>query len=134
MQTLVNRNGHVSKGKTTETRKGKVSHKRSRRQQAAWLGGLVVGGIIPAITYHVAHYQTETHPMLWLGVAGGLAYSAPMCAEWFARYAGPWKAWGFVVALEVAMTFTPSLWTSLPALATLVGINAMILAKRFAQD
>ena len=71
--------------------------------------------------------------MLWLAVTGGLAYSAPMVATWFSRYAGPIKAWGFVVSLEVAMTFTEG-WTPLAALTVLTGLNAYILAGRFAQD
>ena len=71
--------------------------------------------------------------MLWLAVAGGLAYSAPMVAAWFSRYSGPIKAWGFVVALEVAMTFTEG-WTPLAALAVLTGLNAYILAGRFIAD
>jgi hypothetical protein len=56
-----------------------------------------------------------------------------MVAGWFTRYAGTVKAWGFVVALEVTMTFTEG-WTPLAALAVLTEINAYILAGRFSND
>jgi hypothetical protein len=71
--------------------------------------------------------------MLWLAVAGGVAYSAPMIAAWFGRYAGTIKAWGFVMALEVAMIFTEG-WTPCAALMVLTGLNAYILAGRFTID
>jgi hypothetical protein len=69
---------------------------------ASYAVGAVVGGIIPAITWDVAHHQAPTNPTLWLAVAGGLLYSAPLVAAWFSRYVGRIKAWGFVAALETA--------------------------------
>lgn len=97
------------------------------------MAGLLIGGIIPSITWDIVHHQVGERPMLWLAVAGGLAYSAPMVANWFSRYAGAIKAWGFVVSLEVAMTFTGG-WTPIAALLVLTGLNAYILAGRFASD
>lgn len=106
---------------------------RRRRNLKAYLAGIVIGGILPAISCDVAHNQTGQYPMLWLAVAGFLAYSAPMVAEWFTRYAGQFKAWGFVVGLETAMTFTHG-WTAIAALVVLTGLNAYVLANRFTQD
>lgn len=105
----------------------------NRKRIAAFMAGLLIGGIIPSITWDIAHHQVEARPMLWLAVAGGLAYSAPMVASWFGRYAGTIKAWGFVVSLEVAMTFTEG-WTPIAALLVLTGLNAFILAARFTND
>lgn len=105
------------------------------------MAGAWTGGIVPAITYAVAHYQAPDltkqpwtpSAALWLVVIGGLAYSAPMVAAWMTRYAGQVKAWGFVISLEVAMTFTDHI-TALPALLTLVTINGIILGNRISQD
>lgn len=116
------------KTRTSKTTKAKTPLSQILRV----LAGLIIGGIIPAVTYHVAHYQVQVNPMLWLGVAGGLAYSAPTVAEWFSNYATPLKAWGFVIALEIAMTFTAQT-TALPALGVLIAINAFVLARKFSE-
>jgi len=103
------------------------------------LAGAWTGGIIPTLTYLIAHYQAPNlvdgtpwtpKAALWLAVIGGLAYSAPTVAHWFSRYSNNIKAWGFVASLETAMTIT-DYTTSLPALLTLVGINAWVLADKF---
>lgn len=104
-----------------------------RRKGWSFASGIVLGGIIPAITYEVAHYQVEGKAMLWLAVAGGLAYSAPMVAAWFARYAGPLKSWGFVISLETALTVTDNV-TAIPALLALIGLNAWVLGNRINND
>jgi hypothetical protein len=105
----------------------------AKRKGYAFASGTLLGGIIPAITYHVAHYQVQSMPMLWLAVAGGLAYSAPMVAAWFSRYAGTVKAWGFVVSLETALTITNNI-TAIPALLCLIGLNAWVLGNRINND
>lgn len=111
-----------------------------KRSMVASMGACYMGGIIPALTFGVAHFQAPSlfgqwspQSALWLVVLGGLCYSSPMIAEWFARYAGRVKAWGFVVSLEVAMTWT-DLYTAIPALLTLVALNGMILRDKFAND
>lgn len=113
-----------------------VSRRRLNRvKKKGWsfASGVVLGGIIPAITWECSHYQVESKPMLWLAVAGGLAYSAPVVAQWFARYSGPLKSWGFVVSLEVALTFTDYI-TAVPALICLIGLNAWVLGNRINND
>ena len=114
-------------------RRRKNQTAEGKKRIFAYLAGLLIGGIIPTITWDVAHHQTQHRPMLWAAVMGGLIYSAPMVAGWFSRYVGQIKGWGFVVALETAMTFTEG-WTTLSALIVLVGLNAYILAGRFTHD
>lgn len=121
--------------KTMELSKSARTRKMNKVRRKGWsfAAGVLLGGIIPAITFDVAHYQVVDTPMLWLAVAGGLAYSAPMVAAWFARYAGTIKAWGFVVSLETALTVTDSV-TAVPALLALIGLNAWVLGNRINQD
>lgn len=125
----IERNGHLpaTKGQRTRIRN------RRKRGWAAFGSGLFLGGIIPALTFETAHYQVEAKPMLWLAVAGGLLYSAPMVAEFCTRYMGSLKAWGFVAMLEISLTFTDSI-TSVPALTALVALNAWVLGKRIQND
>ena len=125
MTMNASRNGH----KGERTRRAN----RVKRKGASFAAGVVLGGIIPAITCELAHYQVQANPALWVAVAGGLIYSAPMVAEWFTRYAGTVKAWGFVASLEVAMTWTDAL-TAIPALLALIGLNAWVLGNRISQD
>ena len=127
--SLAQRNGHIRKS----TRRHVTRRRRGWRKVCAFAAGIVIGGIIPSIAHDVAHNQAQAAPMLWLAVAGFLAYSAPMVAQWFTRYAGQIKAWGFVVGLEAAMVFTQG-WTDWAALAVLTGLNAYVLADRFTQD
>ena len=112
------------------SRRPKNQAAEGKKRIFAYLAGLLIGGIIPTITWDVAQHQTIHRPILWTAVAGGLVYSAPMVAGWFSRYVGQIKGWGFVVALETAMTFTDG-WTTLSALIVLVGLNGYILAGRF---
>lgn len=129
LTSLARRNGHHNK----VTRSIRRRTARGWRYVSSYAAGAIIGGILPAISWDVAHRQTTEFPMLWLAVAGFLAYSAPMVAQWFSRYAGQFKAWGFVVGLETAMTFTHG-WTAIAALAVLIGLNAFVLAARFTQD
>ena len=131
---------HFTEAHDTVTAAIKEAGRRRKNQTTegkkrifAYLAGLLIGGIIPTITWDVAHHQTPHRPMLWVAVVGGLIYSAPMVADWFSRYVGRIKGWGFVIALETAMTFTEG-WTTLSALIVLVGLNAYILAGRFTLD
>lgn len=129
-------NNTVSKG--TQTRRANIA----KMNKWASIGSIYMGGICPIIAMVVAHYQapdlTKIHSFeeipassfLWIIVIGLLAYSAPLIAEWFSKYVGGFKAWGFCIAMETTMSFT-SEWTAIPALLTLIGLNAMILRLRF---
>lgn len=131
----------------TSTLTGAAKSAKTRRcnklkaNASASMGALVMGGIAPCISYHVAHFQApdltavplSPSAFLWLVTAGLLVYSAPLIISWFSRYVGWLKAAGFVVGLETAQTFTA--WpTALPALAVLVTLNAIILRDKFAND
>lgn len=120
-----NRNGYH---KATKARTRKL-----KRKGWSFAAGVVLGGVIPAVTFDVAHRQVQACPMLWLAVAGGLVYSAPMVAAWFTRYAGVVKAWGFVVSLETALVVTDYV-TAIPTLLTLIGLNAWVLGNRISND
>lgn len=115
--------------KSSRTRRRNLA----KRKGWAFASGLLLGGIIPAITFGVAHFQVQTNPALWVAVAGGLVYSAPMVAEFCTRYMGPMKAYGFVCSLEVALTFT-AYSTAVPALLALIGLNAWVLGNRINND
>jgi hypothetical protein len=105
-------------------------------------GACYMGGICPVISYCVAHEQAPNlvdgsqwtpQAALWLVVVGLLVYSAPLVVQWFSRWVGTLKSVGFVVGLEVAQTFTDPT-TALPALVTMVALNAIILRDKFAND
>ena len=67
--------------------------KQVKKNLFAYLAGILIGGIIPTITWDVAHHQTQQCPLLWMAVSGGLIYSAPMVAVWFSRYVGQINGW-----------------------------------------
>ena len=102
--------------------------RNARLAAVAYFAGMMLGGVIPTITWDVAHRQVAQTPLLWLGVAGGLLYSAPIVATWFSAYVGKLKGWGFVLSLEVALTVTQG-WTSITALLVLTALNAYVLGE-----
>jgi hypothetical protein len=130
---------------TTSTKVSKSSKTRrankAKRSLIASLGACYIGGICPVIAFAVSHFQAPNlftaawspRAVLWLVTLGLLVYSAPLIATWFSRWVGSTKAWGFVVAVEVTSTFT-DLTTAIPALVTLVALNAIILRDKFAND
>lgn len=110
-----------------------IAARRSNR--SALICGSMVGGFVPLATFVVAHYETASTPMMWLPVAGGLAYSAMTVFQWArVAYKHPLKALGFVVLLESVMTFSATTWLSLAALAMLIAINAIACACQLVLD
>lgn len=115
--------------------------KRTRRAMLITTGASLLGGILPAISYDVAHRQApdlftqpwSAHHGLWLIVAGLLVYSSFSVQSFMARYVGNLKAWGFVIGIETAATCTDH-WTAIPALLALCVINAVVLGHRMSQD
>jgi len=99
------------------------------------------GGIVPALAFAVAHFQAPSlfdapwtpQSALWLFVVGALTYSAPMVVNWFSRFVGVTKAVGFVLCLEGCLVWTDMI-TAVPALLTLIAINAYVLADRMSND
>lgn len=85
-----------------------------------------MGGFVPVATYIIGHYEVADRPMMWLAVAGGLAYSAKSVFDFATEaFSSPVKALGFVILIEVVMTWAETSALSLAALALLVAINAI---------
>jgi hypothetical protein len=102
-------------------------HRRNRLPTAL---GAALGGIVPVLSFELAHHEVDRAVSLfgqvpaWL-VAGGLLFSALTVYRWGKLcFASPAKALGFVLLLEGAMTFASTPWLSFVALTFLVGINA----------
>lgn len=110
----------------------KSTHKKNR---VSMLCGAVLGGFVPSATYVIGHHDAQAQPMLWLFVAGGLAYSAISVYE-FAKQAfkKPAKALGFVLLIEGAMTFSLTPGLCYAALALLIAINAISAGCNLALD
>jgi hypothetical protein len=138
---MKNTNNTISAKSVTKSTETRRKNKIAKHDWASY-GSIYMGGICPVIAMAVAHCQAPdltkvkswdsipTSAFLWIIVIGLLCYSAPLIAEWFSKYVGNFKAWGFCVAMETTLTFTN--WTtSLPALLTLIALNAMILRNKF---
>lgn len=110
----------------------KVSLLRSNRM--AFTIGMFLGGLVPFVTFMLAHYYVAENPVLWLLVGGGLLFSAMTVFQWGRMaFGNPWKSAGFVVLLEGVMTFTDIYLAGL-ALATLIFINATATACKLAME
>jgi hypothetical protein len=106
----------------------KLSLLRSNRM--AFTIGTLLGGLVPFVTFMLAHYYVTANPVLWLLVGGGLLFSAMTVFQWGRMaFGNGWKSAGFVLLLEGVMTFTDIYLAGL-ALATLVFINATATACR----
>lgn len=89
------------------------------------VGALFAGGV-PVASYQTAHHDVEANPWLWVAVAGCLLFSSITVFRWASlAFQSGAKALGYVVILEVVMTFSPTWWLSAGALAILVVINAI---------
>lgn len=106
------------------------------RHRPAALLGAALGGVVPLLTYTVAHAELED----WLDpraaiVVGGLAYSAKTVWQWGRRaFDCPWKATGFVLLLEGVMVASTVPWLAQLALGYLICINACATACQIARD
>lgn len=113
-----------------------VKTKKSIVNLIAKIWSTIVGGIAPVISYDVAHHQAtplshkyNNGSLLWIITLGLLIYSAPTVQDYLDRFVNnKLKSWGFVIAMEVSMTFTEG-WTSLASLAMIVSINALVLGR-----
>lgn len=95
----------------------------------AALTGLVLGGIIPGITWTIVHFEVTATPALWILAGGGLLYSAITVFDWVtATFGNSFKSTGFVVLLEGALAFSHILAVSLTVLGVLVFINGVSAA------
>lgn len=102
--------------------------KSLRKSLCGALIGLVIGGIIPVITYWLAHYRTHQCPMFWIIVAGGLSFSSITVFAWgMMAFQNKFKAVGLVLLLEATLTFASG-WGAIACLAVVVLINAVSMA------
>lgn len=96
--------------------------------------GAVLGGLVPVMTYTLAHHYVQALPALWLLVAGGLIFSALTVYQWGrVAFGSAWKSAGFVLLLEGILTFTDAKLAG-TSLAALVFINATATACRLAVE
>jgi len=115
------------------------------RSSLALTLGAALGGLVPCLTYVVAHVgelvhveggtvtaAPWTHPA-WLLVAGGLLFSAKTVYAWTAAAFGDrLKALGFVALVEGVLLLSPSPAVAYVALAYLIVINALGTGARLA--
>jgi hypothetical protein len=102
-----------------------------RNRVATYLGCLL-GGIVPFVSYVVAHHEIDTSASTARNVAsaalvaGGLLFSARTVYEWgrLAFRAGG-KALGFVLLMEGTMIASRTPWLALTALVYLVAVNGI---------
>jgi hypothetical protein len=93
--------------------------------------GALLGGLVPLVTYILAHHEVDASAPLAGQVAtylvlGGLAFSAPTVYGWGKiAFRSNAKAGGFVVLLEGTLTLAHTPWLSVAALVYLVAINAI---------
>lgn len=100
-----------------------------RRNALATLIGAILGGFVPCATYVIAHGEvartSHGYAMLAL-VIGGLVFSAKTVWQWASlAFRDPWKATGFAMLIEGAMTLSSNQTLTLVALGLLAGINAI---------
>lgn len=107
----------------------KLSCKPANR--AALVVGLLLGGLVPLVSFVLAHYEVDGNVVVYLQlpaylVLGGLLYSAKSVYEWGCKaFASSLKSFGFLVLLEGTMILSHTSWLGYAALAYLVSINAV---------
>jgi hypothetical protein len=129
----------------TRTKKNSSAHKSAflkqlaslRTQKLATAFGFIIGGIIPVLSFLIAHYTTGK--CRWVIVAGALAYSAVSVFQAMFRILGSdvlagIKALGFVILLECSMVFVDWSVVSYIALGVLVLFNAVSYADALVND
>lgn len=93
------------------------------------LHGLILGGFVPSAVYALVHFEAAAHPIFWVMILGGLAYSAISVFHWAKSAFHMWvKAVGFVLLLEGMVTFSNERWLGLTGLVLLVTINGISAA------
>lgn len=97
--------------------------------------GLLMGGCAPIFTFGVVHLVLPFHPerayILCAIAAGGLLFSAPKVYKWgLSAWGSKVEALGAVMFLEGVMTFVPSFYLPMAALAILIFVNGTYSACR----
>lgn len=95
------------------------------QHRLALIAGCILGGLVPAASYVMAHVEAYEHPLKWALVAAGMIYSAISVFDWSkTAFRNAVKAFGFVVLLEGVAIFASTQALSLAALFVLIAINA----------
>lgn len=93
--------------------------------------GFALGAFVPLASYTEVHTEVSHRPLLWFLVAGGLIYSSTSVYSWAVKFLPHWTtALGFVVLLELTLTFCGIPWLSQAGLAILMMLNAINAATR----
>jgi len=91
--------------------------------------GAVLGAIIPASIWFIAHFDIDASKGFQISyalVAAGLMFSAKTVFDWGCMaFKQPLKAFGFVVLIEGIMTFSHLVWLSVVTLIVLMTINGI---------
>lgn len=108
-----------------------------KQHKLATVFGFVIGGIIPVLSFLIAHKATGH--CRWIIVAGALAYSATSVFQAMHRILGgdglaAIKALGFVILIESSMVFVNLQYVSYTALGVLVLFNAVAYADALVND
>lgn len=93
----------------------------------ATFGGFLLGGVVPFMSYMVAHHDMKSYfdPKALL-VLGGLVFSFYTVNRWGENaFQSKLKAFGFVVLIEGTMVFSNITWLSIVALVFLIVINGI---------
>jgi hypothetical protein len=111
------------------------------RNRLATLLGFLLGGVIPAASFQVAHNEVDHARPLYAQLAsyvvvGCLTFSAPTVFQWARRaFGGSWvKALGYVVALEALLVASGTPWLGYTMLVFLVAINGIATGARLSLD
>ena len=111
----------------------------------ATLGGMLVGALAPVSTFWVSHHEFNMDPIgnLAIGrdvvdgliIVGGCVLSARSVYDWTRIFfRDQYKAVGFVLMAECAMSFCSTHWLNWLALAYLVVINGISSGCNVALD
>lgn len=109
------------------------------RSRAAFVTGLLLGAVVPGMTFVEAHREIDWQRPLWgqpsvLFVLGGLLFSAFTLWHWGKQaFSSRVKATGFVVLLEGVMVTSHTPWLALLALGYLIAINGIATACNLAR-
>ncbi len=96
--------------------------------------GFIWGGSAPFVVYHLAHGGLDpardlAHQINAYFIFGGLIFSAITVYQWSqVAFRSPAKAFGFVLMIEGAMTFSGIRWLALYCLVMLICINGVATA------
>ncbi len=112
----------------------------------SFLFGCILGGVVPLITWHTAHFETHgLNPFepaagfrwvcAWLIIGAGFVVSGITVWQWAYRaFGGPLKSTAFVVLFELGMLTSQYWYIHAPLLCLLILINGFGTGASLALD